>query len=324
MPKVSVIIPIYGVEQYIEQCARSLFEQTLDDIEFLFIDDCTPDRSVDILKKVLEDYPSRKKQTIIHRMNSNSGQASVRKWGMENAKGEYVIHCDSDDWVELNIYETLFNYAVSTNSDIVYYDFYKSDGEKHTIIKRWKEQFKDKDSFLRLLISAQVTGSVCGALCKRTLYQNNFTYPDANMGEDLAMMLQMAYNSTNRISYISKPLYYYRDNMSSISKTHSIASIEKRLNDNIVNGEQMFMFLQKMGLTNTMTNEIEQYKFTVRKQYLPILNKNGFYKKWKYCYPEINRHYLINKVASIRDKVLFVLCYLRLYHIVLKLRTIMS
>ena len=81
MPKVSVIIPVYGVEKYIERCARSLFEQTLDDIEYLFIDDCTPDKSVDILKHVLEEYPQRKSQVVIHRMEKNSGQAAVRKWG---------------------------------------------------------------------------------------------------------------------------------------------------------------------------------------------------------------------------------------------------
>ena len=107
MPKVSVIIPVYGVEKYIERCARSLFEQTLDDIEYLFIDDCTPDRSVEILKQVLDEYPHRKNQVIIHRMEKNSGQAAVRKWGMLNVAGEYVIHCDSDDWVDIYMYEAM-------------------------------------------------------------------------------------------------------------------------------------------------------------------------------------------------------------------------
>ena len=105
MPKVSIIIPVYGVEKYIERCARSLFEQTLDDIEYLFIDDCTPDKSVEILKRVLEEYPHRKSQVVIHRMEQNSGQAKVREWGMQNATGEYVIHCDSDDWVDIHMYE---------------------------------------------------------------------------------------------------------------------------------------------------------------------------------------------------------------------------
>ena len=81
MPKVSVIVPVYGVEKYMERCARSLFEQTLDDIEYLFIDDCTPDRSIEILQQVLEEYPHRKPQVTIHRMEQNSGQAAVRKWG---------------------------------------------------------------------------------------------------------------------------------------------------------------------------------------------------------------------------------------------------
>ena len=85
MPKVSIIIPVYGVEKYIERCARSLFEQTLDDIEYLFIDDSTPDRSIDILKRVLENYSHRKSQVNIHRREQNSGQAIVRNWGMQNA-----------------------------------------------------------------------------------------------------------------------------------------------------------------------------------------------------------------------------------------------
>lgn len=64
MPKVSIIIPVYGVEKYIERCSRSLFEQTLDDLEYLFIDDCTPDKSIDVLKNILEEYPNRKIRSL--------------------------------------------------------------------------------------------------------------------------------------------------------------------------------------------------------------------------------------------------------------------
>ena len=83
MPKVSVLVPVYGVEKYIERCARSLFEQTLDDIEFIFVDDCTPDRSIEILESVIEKYRLRfaeKKYDVrIERMPTNSGQAAVRR-----------------------------------------------------------------------------------------------------------------------------------------------------------------------------------------------------------------------------------------------------
>ena len=128
MPKVSIIIPVYGVEKYIERCARSLFEQTLDDIEYLFIDDSTPDRSIDILKRVLENYPHRKSQVNIHRMEQNSGQAIVRNWGMQNATGEYVIHCDSDDWVDTDMYRAMYEEAKDKNADVVVCDYDMTDG----------------------------------------------------------------------------------------------------------------------------------------------------------------------------------------------------
>ena len=111
MPKVSVIIPIYGVEKYIERCARSLFEQTLDDIEYIFIDDCTPDNSMIVLQSIIEKYRFRldkeKKVVRIEKMPSNSGLTAVRSHGMQLALGEYVIHCDSDDWVDRELYETM-------------------------------------------------------------------------------------------------------------------------------------------------------------------------------------------------------------------------
>ena len=80
-PKVSIIVPIYRVEEYIERCAESLFAQTFDDIEYIFVDDCSPDKSVEILQRTLEKYPHRKRLTRIERLSSNSGQAAVRHKG---------------------------------------------------------------------------------------------------------------------------------------------------------------------------------------------------------------------------------------------------
>ena len=87
MPKVSVCIPVYGVENYIERCARSLFEQTLDDIEFIFVDDCSPDRSIEILKHVIDEYRhsfEKRNYTVrIEQMPTNSGLAAVRRHGIQ-------------------------------------------------------------------------------------------------------------------------------------------------------------------------------------------------------------------------------------------------
>ena len=103
-PKVSVVIPVYGVEKYIERCARSLFEQTMQEgIEYIFVDDCSPDRSIEILEKVLKEYPHREPQVKIIQHSKNQGIFYTRNTGVENATGEYIIHCDSDDWVEPDI-----------------------------------------------------------------------------------------------------------------------------------------------------------------------------------------------------------------------------
>ena len=131
--KVSVIIPVYNVEQYIERCARSLFGQTLSEMEFIFVDDGTPDRSIDVLKLVLEDYPKRKEQTIILKNDTNRGQMQTRIRGQLSAKGEYLAAVDSDDWIESNAFENLYKRAKETDADAVVFGYhreYKNKTEK--------------------------------------------------------------------------------------------------------------------------------------------------------------------------------------------------
>ncbi|MBO5667722.1 MAG: glycosyltransferase family 2 protein, partial [Lentisphaeria bacterium] len=88
--KVSVCIPVYGVEKYIERCARSLFEQTMrDGIEFIFVNDCTPDKSIEILEQILSEYPHRQEQTKIIHHKQNGGLVAARNTGLAHASGEY-------------------------------------------------------------------------------------------------------------------------------------------------------------------------------------------------------------------------------------------
>ena len=122
MPKISIIIPIYNVAKYIEKCVCSLMEQTLDDIEYIFVNDCTLDNSIEILQKTLEKYPNRKDSCKIIHHDTNKGPAVTRNTGLELAIGEYIAFCDSDDWVEITMYEELYNKAKKENADIVYSD----------------------------------------------------------------------------------------------------------------------------------------------------------------------------------------------------------
>lgn len=118
-PLISVLIPIYKVEAYIEKCVKSLFGQTYENIEYIFVDDCTPDNSIAVLQSVMEKYPCRRNRTRIIRNATNQGIAAVRNILLENATGEYVIFIDSDDWVELSMIENLVNEAQATDADIV-------------------------------------------------------------------------------------------------------------------------------------------------------------------------------------------------------------
>ena len=122
--RISVIVPIYNVKLYIERCVRSLMEQTLENIEFIFVNDCTPDDSMDILHYVLEEYPKRREQIKIIEHETNRGISAVRNTGLKNATGQYIIYCDSDDWVEKNMYEKLLVKALETSADIVGCDFF--------------------------------------------------------------------------------------------------------------------------------------------------------------------------------------------------------
>ena len=98
---ISVIIPMYGVENYIARCARSLFDQTLTrDVEFIFIDDASKDRSSEILQSVIDEYSGQNLNVKIIRHDKNQGLPSARNTGLRNAHGDYVMHVDGDDFLE--------------------------------------------------------------------------------------------------------------------------------------------------------------------------------------------------------------------------------
>ena len=115
MPKVSVIIPVYNVEKYLERCLDSVINQTLKDIEIICINDCSPDNSLEILKK----YAKKDSRIQIVDLKENKGAAIARNEGLKIAQGEYIGFVDPDDYVELDFYEKLYNRAVETSADIV-------------------------------------------------------------------------------------------------------------------------------------------------------------------------------------------------------------
>lgn len=277
MPQISVIIPIYGVEKYIERCARSLFEQTIQDIEYIFIDDCSPDNSVLILKQVLNEYPNRVNQTIIHRMPHNTGLGGVRRWGMQNFHGDFVIHCDSDDWMDRNMLNTMYDVAVSQNADIVVCDYYRSDGVNHKYVK------------CDIPTKTLMQGPVWNKLIRSTIFkQHLIEFPTANKAEDGAIMAQVSFFSKKN-AYVNEALYYYFINAQSICGQVSEKACMSKLKQECDNVELRVKFLKKQGQLNEHKKEVVRWKMQARDNLLPIIGNKEYYRLWNETYPEVKK-----------------------------------
>lgn len=312
-PKVSIIIPVYGVEKYIERCIRSLFEQTLREIEYIFIDDCTPDKSVEILKRVLEEYPQRKSQVVIHRMEKNSGQAAVRKWGMLNATGEYVIHCDSDDWVDVHMYEKMYKKSVSADYDIVVCDYYESDGISHV---RKNEYISDKVEETMSSILLKKTHSVLwNKLVKKSIYNNEIIYPIANNAEDYALLVQLAYHSKS-FGYVNEPLYFYFYNTSSLTKVMTNENLINRFNQSVSNIGIVESFLRKNQSLAKYSDELDCIKVIEKEILISSSFDKELYKKWAGAYKEIFPRILLNNKINLRRKLRFMGIKYRIYPLI--------
>jgi glycosyltransferase involved in cell wall biosynthesis len=298
MPKISVIVPIYGVEKYIARCAKSLFEQTLDDIEYLFINDCTLDKSIEILKKVLEDYPKRKPQVFIHNMEKNSGLPAARKRGVLNAKGDYILHCDSDDWVEPQMCKSMYEKAVEEEADIVVCDFYVSTDNDHT--RHIGTRTKEKNQYLYNILNKKETWAIWNKLVHHSLY-TNIIYPKHPMGEDFVLSTQLIKKS-NKIDFVPHPLYHYFTNLESITRKKSKEHLMKLATEFCENVAITEDFFQNETDSRIVKGFI-RYKNYARNKFIPLVNDKNVYKQWHNTFPEVNRHMLFSKAISFKEKM---------------------
>ena len=265
MPKVSVIIPVYNVEQYIGRCARSLFGQTLDDIEYIFVNDCTPDKSMEVLARVLEDYPSRKEQVKIIDMPVNSGQAKVRKAGVEAAAGDYVIHCDSDDWVDRTIYEKMWKNAVGGNHDMVLCGFYRSDGTGTNLVEE-KIKLKEDEDLCKALMSEKVECFTWNKLVKREMYDFIDAFPKDNMFEDVAISIPLAFHCRS-FGLVDEPLYYYYSNPDGLCRQAATIGKVRQIERNIQLATE---HIRQHSSPNAYRKELFHMRCKTRIQALPL------------------------------------------------------
>ncbi len=241
MPKVSVIVPVYNVEKYIEKCLDSLVNQTLEDIEIIIVNDGSKDDSVKIINKYLSKY-----KNIVYVEKQNGGLSDARNYGMKYAKGDYIAFLDSDDYVDETIYEKMYNKAIEENADFVECDFYwvYPDKKKEDVGYIYKNK-KEMLTYARVV--------AWNKLIKREIIKEKF--PLKLNYEDVEFFYKLIPN-INKFSFVKEPLIYY------IQREDSIVNKQNYKTGQIFNVlNNVLDYYKKMKLYDEYKEELE-YTYT--------------------------------------------------------------
>lgn len=235
-PKISVVIPVYGVERFIERCVRSLFEQTHKEIEYIVVNDCTKDGSMNVLDSVLADYGNLDVKII--NLEKNGGLPNARRIGVEHATGDYILHVDSDDYVETDMVEKLCAKAAESNADMVCFDWFDEFDDHREQISHFEA---NRDLYYENILALDTDAYVWSRMAKRSLYQG-LEFPKCNMFEDYVITSQLVAKCES-IEFIHDPFYHYiRNNADSI---RSSADTRKILTQEIINIYDVYSRLKR-------------------------------------------------------------------------------
>lgn len=307
MIKVSVIVPVYKVEPFIGRCMRSLMEQTLQDAEFIVVDDCSPDNSISIARQVAGNYPDRKVTFITHEVNK--GLPAARNSGLAVASGEYVFHCDSDDFVEPEMLRRLYDEAERQDADIVWCDWFLSFGQNERYMKQ--PSYATPMEALKGILGGAMKYNVWNKLVRRQLYTDNrILFPSGyGMGEDMTMIRLFA--CADKVVYVPEGFYHYvKLNSGAFSNTYS----ERHLEELAHNVAETLAFLKdKYG--NALDLDIEFFKLDVKYPFL-VTDDKSKYELWEKWYPEANQYIRLNKNVSSRRRMLQLLADRKMFRIV--------
>lgn len=223
---ISVIIPVYGTEKYLEKCLDSVINQNLKniEIEIIVINDASQDNSIEIIK----EYMKKDKRIILINKEKNEGLSSARNSGIKRSTGKYLFHLDSDDWIDRNCLQELCN-LTKDNPDMIIADYCLDyDNGKKKYLQGQPREINNNISCIKNICYSKAVPYISGKLIKRDLYiKNNILHIDGvNLGEDLAVILRLLFFS-NKVKKLNKSFYHYFQNSQSITKKETnIKNIE--------------------------------------------------------------------------------------------------
>ena len=310
MVKVSVIVPVYNVEKYIDKCLNSLVNQTLKEIEIIVVNDGTKDNSQEIVDKYVKKYPKIVKSYI----KENGGLSSARNYGLDYATGEYIGFVDSDDWVELDMYEKMYFQAIESESDIVVCDVVNVYENGSSIYLNSNFNYSD-DVFKNYIISPPMA---CTRLYKKYLF-DKVRFKEGILYEDLNLTPGLV-KYAKKISFVKNGFYNYLQRTGSIMnqdefnlKLLDIFDVLDN-NYNILHEEypDEVEYLYITHLLRTASLRFVSYKGSknylkkinfIMKSKFPNWKKNTYYKKSSkklklICNISINNMYFLLKIMK--------------------------
>ena len=311
MTKVSVIVPVYNVEQYLDKCLDSLVNQTLKDIEIIVVNDGSPDNSQQIIDRYKEKYPQ-----IVSLIKENGGQADARNYGMKQARGEYISFVDGDDYVEIDFLEKMYN---STNND------------KNIVVCSYLQEWPDKVEKIEELNYSSIyeyiaKGQVVpwNKLYKKSWLESiNITFPMGLLYEDVEFFLKVMSNIANieEISFVDKYLIHYIQRPGSTTYTQSkrinnIHEVSKNVSTYYQDLDNKYIQAMQYKLTKSLFGH---FMFKYKKIPDKKLRKQLLEEHWEFInnqFPNYKQNPAINLYASLPIKIYLKLMCKPLYKLI--------
>ena len=312
--KISYIVAVYNVGDWIERCARSLFEQTMEEIEIIFVNDASPDDSIEIIRKTLEDYPQRKGQVKIVSHEKNEGTPNTRRDGLKAATGKYINFIDGDDYVEPEMAALMYEKAEETGADMVVSDVFFHRQDEVWIMTQVPNGIEGNGENVRDdTINRMVSPGIWSKLIRRSLFEEHrIEWPVCSMAEDLVLCCEAVYYA-QKIVHVPVPLYHYNAyNPHSTTNRRNAKHREERQRQFVQNNNVLFGFLEREGVAEKYALGILVDKVMAKNEILPYTNKWKYRKLWLRTYPEVNRKLLFGDKrhkSTYREKIwLLVIC----------------
>lgn len=292
-PKITVIVPVYNVEKYLHRCLDSIIQQTFNDIEILLVNDGSTDQS----GHICDEYQAKDSRIkVFHK--TNEGISATREYAVHLAKGDYIQFVDSDDWIDLDMLERLYNVAQNNEADIVACNFIEEYGDQSVRISAITDNLQ---TFTRMVVSSY-WGVLWKLLIKRELFhKGNIHFPKGiDGGEDYFVVTSLLLEADTIAFEDIYPYHYFRGNEHSFIATPSLEKLifQVRATELVENKLQTHNLLY-----------LYQSELNLRKCYTKLGVLRCSFWDGVYLFPELNVKDM-RKVSGVRSKLLLIASYI--------------